>query len=387
MGGQGIVLAALALSAVAAPAALAAPVPAATATCSGTAGQGRVFLRFPDGLDRTAVVARADAALRHPLASVTAKTTTPPSGDKHDYTSLGTYWWPDPADPHAPWIRRDGQVNPARSGIAFDRTALGTMAGDVGALADAYALTGERRYAVRAAAAIRAWFLDPATAMNPNMNYAQFVPGRSTGRGAGVIDGAGFQDVVDAVGEITPAGVLSADETTALERWFSRYVDWMRTSPIGRAEAAAENNHGLWYDSQLLHFALFARRDDVAHRVATDFAARRLARQIAADGSLPRELTRTRSFHYSLYALTAAYNVAALGRCVGVDLWNWRGKDGRGLQRATDFVARYRGRPDAWPHRELEWAAGELDTLLARANRVWPGRYPDAAAGGGQRPS
>jgi hypothetical protein len=352
-----------------------AAVPAAAAPLL-SACADRVFLLDPALLptDRAASIARAEAALRHPVGSVVTKTSVPPSGDRHDYMSIGPYWWPDPAGANRPWVRRDGEVNPARGTAAFDRMTIERMADDVDALAKAFRLTGDRRFADRAAVLLRAWFLDPATAMNPNMNFAQAVPGRFDGRAEGVLDGNAFQRVVDAIGLIAPVKALSATEQQKLEGWFSRYVDWMLTSANGRDERAAANNHGLWYDSQLLHYALFARRLDVARQVVEGFP-KRLAAQMEPDGSLPRELARTRSFHYSLYALEPAYNVATLARCLGTDLWDWRDGQGRSLQRATDFLASYRGRPQAWPHKELQWPAGELDALLARADRIWPGRY------------
>lgn len=321
--------------------------------------------------ERAALVSRADRALTHPLASVTTKTSTPPSGDRHDYMSLGTYWWPDPADPKAPYVRRDGVMNPARGTEAYDRSSLARMADDVSTLARAWTLTRDQRYADRAVEAVRAWFIDPTTRMNPNMNFAQAVPGRNDGRAAGVIDGADFQRVIEGVGLLDGSGSLTAADGSALRTWFSTYVDWMVRSPIGRDEAAARNNHGIWYDSQLVHFALFAGRTDLAASTVRSFPTRRLAPQIAKDGSLPLEIARTRSFHYSIYALEAAYNVAELGCRLGQDVWNWRSRDGRGLASATRFLAAYRGRPEAWPHPELSWPADELDRLLARVPEGW----------------
>jgi hypothetical protein len=374
--GKGSYLLVLAFGAAVACPAAAAPLVSPCTGVEGRAGVGRVFLLDPATLsqDRTALQARGEAALRHPVRSVMDKTQVPPSGDRHDYMSLAPYWWPDPVDAKAPWVRRDGEVNPARATAAFDRVALGTMAADVEALAFAYHATRERRFADRAAVLVRAWFLDPATAMNPNMNFAQAVPGRASGRAEGVLDGSAFQQVIDAVGLLAPAGTITPVETRALEAWFSRYADWMRTSSIGQAERAAANNHGLWYDSQLLHYALFARRLDVARQVVDGFPAR-LTAQMAPNGSLPRELARTRSFHYSLYALEPAFNVADLATCLGRDLWQWTGPQGQSLQRATDFVASFRHDPASWPYRELGWPADELDRLLSRADRTWPSRY------------
>ena len=324
---------------------------------------------------------RADKALAAKPGSVIDKRSTPVSGDRHDYVSLARYWWPDPANPRGPYRRRDGDTNPDIESDRFDRAALARMVRDADTLALAYYYSGERSYADGAARAIRAWFLDPATRMNPNMNFAQAVPDVSNGRAEGVLDGAGFIAAIDAVGLIAPSGALTPAETEALESWFSRYTDWMLTSPNGRAEGKASNNHGLWYDAQVARFALFARRPDVARRIVAAFPAKRLARQVDPSGALPKELTRTRSFHYSLYALSAAYTVADSAACLGSDLYHVEEK-GRSLRKATDYVAAFRGRASDWRYRERGWPAAMLDELLVRADDAWgPGAYPRAVDG------
>ena len=147
-------------------------------------GGRRTFLLRPDwlrtvkarGADlphfasaRKALFARADAALAGPDYSVVDKLKLPPSGDKHDYMSIGPYWWPDPSKPDGePYVRRDGKVNPERDTNAFDTTALESMSASVEALTLAYYFSDDPRYAQRAAQLLRVWFLDPATRMNPN---------------------------------------------------------------------------------------------------------------------------------------------------------------------------------------------------------------------------
>src|SRR5437868_6138387 len=55
----------------------------------------------------------ADKVVVGPLYSVVNKEFLPPSGDKHDYMSMGTYWWPNPNTTNGlPYVRRDGQANP-----------------------------------------------------------------------------------------------------------------------------------------------------------------------------------------------------------------------------------------------------------------------------------
>lgn len=322
------------------------------------------------------LIIRADKALAAKPASVMDKRSIPVSGDRHDYVSLARYWWPNPADAKGPYVRRDGDTNPDIESNRFDRSALSRMTREADTLALAFYYSGERKYAEGAARVIRTWFLDPATAMNPNMNFAQAVPGVSNGRPEGVLDGAGFITIIDAAGLIAPSGALTPDEAKALEGWFGRYVDWMLKSPNGKGEGKASNNHGLWYDAQVARFALFARKPEIARKIVVAFPKTRVAQQVDASGALPAELGRTRSFHYSLYALSAAYTVADSAACLGIDLYRAEEK-GRSLRKATDYVAAYRGRASDWPYKEQDWPADTLDELLVRADTAWgPGAYP-----------
>jgi len=327
------------------------------------------------------LIARADKALAAKPASVMDKRSIPVSGDRHDYVSLARYWWPNPANPKGAYVRRDGDTNPDVESGRFDRTALGRMAREADTLALAYYYSGERKYAEGTARVLRTWFLNPATRMNPNMNFAQAVPGVSNGRPEGVLDGANFITVIDAAGLIAPSAALTPAETTALEGWFGRYLDWMLKSPNGKAEGRASNNHGLWYDAQVARFALFARKPEIARRIALAFPKGSIAQQVDASGALPEELTRTRSFHYSLYALGAAYTVADSAACLDIDLYRAEEK-GRSLRRATDYVAAYRGRAADWPYKEQGWPTDTLDELLVRADNAWgPGAYPRTISG------
>lgn len=325
-----------------------------------------------------ALLTRAEAALKGPTFTVVDKKAAPPSGDKHDYMSLAPYWWPDPTKRNGlPYVRRDGVTNPERHGADYDLRDLDAMSAAVETLALAHYFTGERRYAVKAAELVRAWFLDPDTRMNPRLTYAQAVPGVSAGRGSGLIDSQRLIRVVDAVGLLGPSGALGRPEESALRRWFADYVQWMATSPAGREARAAKNNHGLWYDHQMAAFSLFAGMEDVARAVISQ-TPRRLAAQIEPDGRMPEELERTRSLHYTAFALSAATRLAELGRCIGLDLWAFRTPDGRGLRRAIDHVGPYAGREQAWPGEEL---GAEFSSHLYEVLTLASRRYPDGPYG------
>ncbi len=309
----------------------------------------------------------AEKALKNGPYSVVDKLKTPASGDKHDYYSIGPYWWPTQGKPNGePYSRRDGSVNPESRGPEFDKDRLFKFGEDVRILALAYHHLGDKRYAEHAAKLLRAWFLASETRMNPNLNHGQAVPGINTGRGEGIIEMIAIAPIIDSIGLIENSGALSQAELDGLEAWFGAFVKWMATSPIGKEERAKKNNHGIYYDYFISHFALFARLEPVAHKMVSDFPSRRIAIQIAPDGSFPDELARTRSYHYSFFALEAAVKLAGVGECVGLNLWSAKTDDGRSLAKAFDYLAPYQSDIGKWPHPESALGDASKEKALRR---------------------
>jgi hypothetical protein len=322
-------------------------------------------------LDR--LLRAADAALKDGPFSVTDRKTPAPSGDKHDYMSLAPYWWPDPDKKDGlPYVRHDGKTNPAARTDAYDSGRMGKMGSAVETLALAYHFTGEDRYARRAALLRRTWFLGPKTKMNPHLKYAQAIPGVNDGRGIGIIDTVRLLNVPDSVALLAPSAAWTAKDTAGMRRWFADYLDWLLTSPHGKDEDRATNNHGSWYDAQAATFALFAGRDDVARKVAEAAKKRRIAAQIEPDGKQPRELARTRSFGYSAFNVRALFALATAAERVGVDLWRFETKDGRGLRKALAYLLPYADPKAEWPHKEIRGVQrGDLLPLLLQADAVY----------------
>lgn len=298
------------------------------------------------------LLADAEKALRTKPPSVMDKPRTPPSGDKHDYMSFGPYWWPDPDKPDGlPYIRRDGQVNPD-SRKSSDHVSLARMVGAVDTLSLAYFLTDKEPYAQHAARILRVWFLDPATKMNPNLTFAQGIPGRCHGRSTGIIETACLGSIVDAVGLLEPSKAWTDADQKGMLAWFNAYLEWLRTSENGKAVATAHNNIGTWANVQLAAFALFIGDRESAKRVV-ETGKDRIARQIEPDGRQPRELKRTKSFSYSIFNLDALFTLARLARHVGVDLWRYETPDHRTLRKALDFLAPYADHEKQWPHKQI----------------------------------
>jgi hypothetical protein len=365
------------------------------ALLAATAAQGatppRVFLVEARGLSETRQkILSGDKTLDAPLRkleedarkalgagpfSVTSKTVAPPSGDKHDYMSQAPYFWPDPKQPNGlPYIRRDGERNPEINGIT-DHREMDRMVEAVGALALAYYLKGDEAYAAKAAQLLRAWFIEPATRMNPHLEYAQFIPGVNTGRGIGLIETRGLTRVVDAVGLLEGSKAWTKQDQRGVEDWYEKFLRWMLESRNGRDEAKAVNNHGTFYDVQVASFALFLNKRELAKRIVEEARGKRVAAQIEPDGKQPLELARTRAWGYSVGNLDGLLTLAELGERVGVDLWHYQTHDGRGLRRALEYLYPFALGDAKWPHQQLgEWPPEMLYPLMRRAAT----RYTDA---------
>src|SRR5882724_9172982 len=299
--------------------------------------------RIHDG-DKTLIPAlnklEADAkkVLGEGAYSVTSKEIAPPSGDKHDYMSQAPYFWRNPNTPNGlPYIRKDGERNPEINKIT-DHQTMDKMVSGTQTLALAYYFKGDEVYAAKAAQLLRAWFFDPATKMNPNLQYAQFIPGVNTGRGIGLIETRGLTRVVDAVGLLAGSKSWTEADQHALQDWYGKFLQWMLESKNGRDEAAAKNNHGTYYDLQVASFALFLGKKDLAAGVLQEARQKRIALQVEPDGRQPLETERTKGWSYSVGNLDGLMSLAKLGENVGVDLWNFQTKDGRSISKSLDYL-------------------------------------------------
>ena len=281
--------------------------------------------------------------LNQPVTSVMDKAEAGPSGNKHDYVSYAPYWWPDPSKPDGrPYVRKDGHRN--RELIARgDATRFGAMTDAVEQLAK----SKEKAHRENAARRIRVWFLDPATAMTPHLEFGQAVPGRNTGRGAGLIDMRRLITITSAADQLERTGEFTAADRAAMQRWVTDYVQWLTTSKIGLEEQKAPNNHGSWYAAQLIALHLYLGNREAAKQVGQQLPAR-IRRQITATGEQPLELTRQDSFSYSVFNLRALLTAASLVKPLGVNLL----ASGE-IDRAIAYLEPYRRGGKRWPHPQL----------------------------------
>jgi hypothetical protein len=294
----------------------------------------------------------ADGLLMAGPWSVIDKQKTPPSGDKHDYMSQAIYWWPadamPPSNPGTPglcpykqWdgIRNTGEVDPP---VMTDADGLKHTFEGIFQLALAWYYTGDARYAMQAETFARHWFLDPASLMHPNMNFAQGIPCAATGRGTGIIDASApyIGDLVDglAILDLGAPGWTSADQT-GMRGWLNQLLMWLLTSPIAAQEAMpmTRNNHETWYDSAVASLGVYLGQMNAAMGVLQDGMAL-VDLQIQSNGAMPLELARTTAWHYSNYNGHALCRLAEVGAQIGVNLWAHVNPGGASITTAIDYM-------------------------------------------------
>jgi hypothetical protein len=300
-------------------------------------------------VDPQEIEAKADLSLIAPLISITDTVSERSAGDKHDYYSNGDYWWPNPDTPDGlPYVRRDGESYPGA--FLAHRTALRAMRTHVAHLSAGYAVTGNEQYAVKAAALLRTFFLEPSTRMNPHLTYAQAIPGVCTGRGIGIIDTLHLIDIPAAVEVIKASGALTKEDIQGLRQWFADYLLWMNTHPYGLEEQATDNNHAVCWYVQAAAFALFTDNQPILELCRNRFKTVLLPQQMATDGSFPLELARTKPYGYSIFVLDNMVTLCQLLSTPTDNLWSFRLSDGRGIRQGLDFLYPYLADKSSWPY-------------------------------------
>ncbi len=311
--------------------------------------------------DRKRVLDAAGKYLREQPVTITASSSDRSAGGRHDFFSEGDYWWPDPQNPGGPYIQRDGMSNPGN--FVAHRQYLMRLSVQVPALAAAWTITKDRRFSDHATRHLNAWFVNKDTRMNPNLLYSQAIHGRFTGRGTGIIDTIHLVEVARAA-ELLPR----MDDVRA---WFADYLGWMTTHQYGTDERDTKNNHATCWAMQAASFARLTQNAALMQFVRERFKTVLVPGQVAADGSFPEELRRTKPYGYSLFNLDAMATICELLSTPQDNLWKFEAPGGRGVRKALEFMAPYIRDKSSWPH--------PPDVMYAKE---WPMRHCALLFGG-----
>ena len=323
-----------------------------------------------------ALYKNANEILTQPLLRVTDKKLKALSGNNHDYMSMGIYWWPNPDTPDGlPYVRRDGYTNPnANDGIHPSKVyaRIHTLA-----LAAFYFEERAAEYAEYANRQLYDWFVNPETYMSPHAKYAQAIPGICEGRCTGLIDFSSSYVLFNGIGILEEMGLADKKITGGVRDWFVKFTDWMLTHRYGIEECNDTDNHGSWYDAQIITAAVFTGRKSLARNICLTAYERRIRTLVENDGSQPSELRRTKAINYSLYNLKAMIVIASVAERLGFsDYWGideYRNKCI--LKSAADYLYPFVTGAEEFPFEELhpeQCAAG-----LASVMRSVQKRYPD----------
>lgn len=289
-------------------------------------------------------------AMQQEPLTVTAQSSPRSAGGKHDFFSEGDYWWPNPASVDSPYIQRDGMTNP--DNFVAHRQAMIRFSKIMGALASAYKLTGDEKYVQQALKHCKAWFVDAATLMNPNLLYAQAIKGRFTGRGIGIIDTIQLMEVVQGLLAMQNAKSMNATDLAAIRNWFEQYLNWLTTHKYGRDEMNATNNHGTCWAMQVAAFAKFTGNQKLMDFCSDRYKNVLLPNQMAADGSFPRETARTKPFGYSLFNLDAMATLCQILSTKENNLWQYQTADGKSIRKGVAFLYPYIVDKSKWPYKK-----------------------------------
>lgn len=298
------------------------------------------------------VIKKGKSLLNKSLTSVVSKQQRTPCGNPHEYMSMAAYFWPDPTKPDGlPYIRKDGQRNPDNAKVP-DHKSMDDWISWVTSLSWAYYLSKDQVFAQKAVGFLRFWCIDTATYMVPNLNHAQIIRGIDTGRGIGIIDIHQLPELLEGLQLLENSEVYTPADQKQVKQWMRDFLFWLRNSENGKQEMRTKNNHKTFYDGLVAALAIYVGEYAVADEIFAK-APQLMLSQIMEDGMQPLETERTNGLSYSVFNLTAWFQLATLAENRGVDLWNYPSASHPRLQKALDVLLPFVSGEKKWVAQQI----------------------------------
>jgi len=141
----------------------------------------------------------------------------------------------------------------------------------------------------------------------------------------------------------------------------------------------AKNNHGTCWVMQTACFARFTGDTALLRFCRDRYRQVLLPNQMAADGSFPLELARTKPYGYSLFNLDAMVTTCWILSDKENDLWAYQLPDGRNIKKGIAFLYPYVADKEKWPYKKDvmywdEWPVAQPSLVfgaMAYQNSQW----------------
>lgn len=272
------------------------------------------------------------------------------SNDKQNYESLSSYFWPNPDNPNAPYIERDGVLNPETK--TDDRSRLNEVTDRIVKLSLAYYITEDIKYYKACLRQIKVWFLNKDTRMHPHFKYAQVIKNYKSNKGQphGIIDAYVMNNILESIRLLDYQTGVKKKIKEDLQKWFEDFAIWLTTDELGILESKQKNNHSIAYDVLLLNISLFTENKQRADFIITNFKKKRLDVLIKEDGSQPGEQRRTRSYYYSYYNLIHIVDFCQILQSININYYlSYRNP----IDQSFKYLEAYFENQKLYPYREI----------------------------------
>jgi len=342
------------------------PAPVVAASTNAVSTNAVPATAFDPGVyERDRILNKAMAALTDEPVTITKSHGPYSEGGSNDFYSMGDSWFPDPTSPNGlPYKQHPGEVNP--DNFNDHKKCLWQMRENVAALAAAYKITGNNRYATVAAEWLRVFFIDPATRMNPNLTYAQSVPGVTKGRTMGVSDVLALVEIPKAVEALQNSPGFPPAVLAGMKQWGSNYLAWLAAN-IGEEAATLSNSHNLIYWLQTATWAGLVGDEDRVADCRAQFKLFSLPGQINADGSF-NKAGKYRSYSTAVGQLDELATLCQDLSTPGENLWNFKSANSRDVHMAVEYMYPFIADKTKWPKietTELGWPGRRVSLLFA----------------------
>jgi hypothetical protein len=282
-------------------------------------------------IDHDRILSAADRYLTQAPTPLTTLPAPDSPGTPHDYFSQSS-------DSPAPFTAH--------------RDALLSLAHIVPALACAWVITKDERYASQAVIHLQAWFVSPETSMTPSLEYAQVSASGKTGRPEGVIEAVHLVEVAQSVPFLSTSEAVTEPILDAVTKWFTAYLDWLNTSrTAGLARDIRDHNGASWLLQAAACAHLNLKDDRALTALRHQFKTATIRAQITYDGTFPRELTTPNPYRNSLFNLDMLAGACELLTTRFETIWDYELQDGPGMRIAVAKYFPYIARRGSWPYK------------------------------------